>query len=90
MEYIDQSEEVEWQLKEKLNTMGLMTDEKYDNLNERDKFLLLEVYKVIRLRQINRVKYLKAFKDQAITKSAIGNKLPFQEELYIIRTLLWS
>jgi len=72
----EQSEgDVESKLKEKLNKIGLMTDEQYENLEKKDKVLLIEVYNVITARQINRAKYIKAFKDQAITKSAVAAQI---------------
>lgn len=67
--------EAESRLKEKLNKVGIMTDEQYGKLDKKDKFLLLEIFNVVTARQINRANFLKAFKEQAIKVSAVATQI---------------
>lgn len=67
--------EAESRLKEKLNKVGIMTDEQYGKLDKKDKFLLLEIFNVVTARQINRANSLKAFKEQAIKVSAVATQI---------------
>lgn len=67
--------EAESRLKEKLNKVGIMTDEQYGKLDKKDKFLLLEILNVVTARQINRANSLKAFKEQAIKVSAVATQI---------------
>ncbi|MHB8074047.1 hypothetical protein [Desulfosporosinus fructosivorans] len=75
------------QLKEKLNKMGLMTSEQYEELDKKDKTRLLEVYNVISSMQASRAECLKAYKEQAISTSAVAEQICFQEELFTILSL---
>lgn len=85
MDYVDYSlisdelteEDIETKLKEKLDKLGLMTDEQYEKMDNKDKSLLQEVYSVVRVRHINRAKCLKDFKEQEIKVASIAEQINF-------------
>lgn len=67
----------EEKLREMLNNIKLMTHEEYEALDDKDRTYFLEVYEVISSMQAERAKYLKAYTEAVITKSAVVDQVKF-------------